>query len=155
MKLASLFLAACLAGPALAQGCDEAQVDLRGDFGTARFSVDIADDDAERAQGLMFVENLPSGQGMLFVYESPRPASFWMKNTLIPLDMIFVGADGVVRNVHENAVPGDLTPIPGGDDILAVLEIRGGLSGAIGIEPGAEMRHPAFGDDAAWACDAQ
>lgn len=155
MKLASMFVAACLAGPALAQVCDEAQVDLRGDFGTARFSVDIADDDAERAQGLMFVENLPSGQGMLFVYESPRPASFWMKNTLIPLDMIFVGADGVVRNVHENAVPGDLTPIPGGNDILAVLEIRGGLSGAIGIEPGAEMRHPAFGDDAAWACDAQ
>jgi uncharacterized membrane protein (UPF0127 family) len=92
---------------------------------------------------------------MLFVYESPRPASFWMKNTLIPLDMIFVGADGIVRNVHENAVPGDLTPIPGGNDILAVLEIRGGLSGAIGIEAGAEMRHPAFGEDAAWSCDAQ
>ncbi|MEC7765260.1 MAG: DUF192 domain-containing protein [Pseudomonadota bacterium] len=139
----------------MAQGCDEGQVDLRGDFGTARFSVDIADDDAERAQGLMFVESLPSGQGMLFIYESPRPASFWMKNTLIPLDMIFVGADGVVRNVHENAVPGDLTPIRGGDDILAVLEIRGGLSGAIGIEPGAEMRHPAFGDAAAWTCDPQ
>ncbi|EAQ11232.1 hypothetical protein RB2654_04366 [Maritimibacter alkaliphilus HTCC2654] len=148
-------LAACLAGPLTAQTCDEAQVDLRGTFGTARFSVEIADDDAERAQGLMFRESLPSGQGMLFIYESPRPASFWMKNTLIPLDMIFVGADGVVRNVHENAVPGDLTPIRGGDDILAVLEIRGGLAGAIGIEAGAEMRHPAFGDAAAWSCAAQ
>nr|WP_246146601.1 DUF192 domain-containing protein [Maritimibacter alkaliphilus] len=144
-----------MAGPLTAQTCDEAQVDLRGTFGTARFSVEIADDDAERAQGLMFRESLPSGQGMLFIYESPRPASFWMKNTLIPLDMIFVGADGVVRNVHENAVPGDLTPIRGGDDILAVLEIRGGLAGAIGIEAGAEMRHPAFGDAAAWSCAAQ
>ncbi|WP_407943661.1 DUF192 domain-containing protein [Maritimibacter alexandrii] len=155
MKVTSVLLAACLAGPLTAQTCDEAQVDLRGAFGTARFSVEIADDDAERAQGLMFRESLPSGQGMLFIYESPRPASFWMKNTLIPLDMIFVGADGVVRNVHENAVPGDLTPIRGGDDILAVLEIRGGLAGAIGIEAGAEMRHPAFGDAAAWSCAAQ
>ncbi|TYP81451.1 hypothetical protein BD830_105113 [Maritimibacter alkaliphilus HTCC2654] len=155
MKVTSVLLAACLAGPLTAQTCDEAQVDLRGTFGTARFSVEIADDDAERAQGLMFRESLPSGQGMLFIYESPRPASFWMKNTLIPLDMIFVGADGVVRNVHENAVPGDLTPIRGGDDILAVLEIRGGLAGAIGIEAGAEMRHPAFGDAAAWSCAAQ
>jgi hypothetical protein len=78
-----------------------------------------------------------------------------MKNTLIPLDMIFVGPDGVVDTVHANAVPGDLTPIRGGDDILAVLEIRGGLAGAIGIEAGAEMRHPAFGDEAAWPCAAQ
>ena len=155
LKVTSFVLALVLAGPAVAQVCDEARVDIRGDFGTARFGVEIADDDAERAKGLMFRESLPSGQGMLFVYDAPRVASFWMKNTLIPLDMIFVGPDGVVDTVHANAVPGDLTPIRGGDDILAVLEIRGGLAGAIGIEAGAEMRHPAFGDEAAWPCAAQ
>lgn len=155
MKLTSFVLAACMATPGLADTCSDTQVDLRGDFGTARFTVEIADDDAERAQGLMNRESLPSGQGMLFIYERPRPASFWMKNTLIPLDMVFVGADGVVRNVHANAVPGDLTPIHGGDEILAVLEIRGGLAKAIGIEPGVEMRHPTFGADAAWSCTEQ
>ncbi len=155
MKSIWFMIAAWAAAPAFAQDCSSDQVDLRGDFGTARFTVEIADDDAERAQGLMFRESLPSGQGMLFIYEAPRTASFWMKNTLIPLDMIFVGADGVVDSVHENAVPGDLSPIYGGDEILAVLEIRGGLAGAIGIEPGAEMRHPAFGADAVWGCGAQ
>ena len=78
-----------------------------------------------------------------------------MKNTLIPLDMIFVGPDGVIDTVHSNAVPGDLTPIRGGDDILAVLEIKGGLATAIGIAPGDEMRHPAFGDAAEWSCSDQ
>ncbi|WP_370630872.1 DUF192 domain-containing protein [Maritimibacter sp. DP1N21-5] len=139
------------ASVALAQ-CAPSQVDIRGDFGSARFSVEIADDDAERAQGLMFRESLPSGQGMLFVYPAPGPASFWMKNTLIPLDMIFVGPDGVIDSVHANAVPGDLSPIRGGDEILAVLEIKGGLAGAIGIKAGDEMRHPAFGDTAQWSC---
>jgi len=155
VKISSVLFAALIAAPAAAQECSPDQVDLRGDFGTARFSVEIADDDAERAQGLMFRESLPSGQGMLFIYEAPRTASFWMKNTLIPLDMVFVGADGVVDSVHENAVPGDLSPIFGGDEILAVLEIRGGLAGAIGIEAGAEMRHPAFGEDGVWPCGAQ
>ena len=148
------FLAALAPGMALAE-CAPTQVDIRGDFGTARFTVEIADDDDERAQGLMFRESLASGQGMLFVYPAAGPASFWMKNTLIPLDMIFVGPDGVIDTVHSNAVPGDLTPIRGGDDILAVLEIKGGLATAIGIAPGDEMRHPAFGDDATWTCDGQ
>lgn len=144
-----LFLAApVMAAPV----CSPEQVDLRGDFGTARFSVAVADDPRERAQGLMHVERMARSTGMIFLYPAPQRAAFWMKNTLIPLDMIFVGADGVVRKVHENAIPQDLTPIPGGDDIVAVLEINGGLSGALGIEAGAEMRHPAFGAEAAWAC---
>ena len=75
----------------------------------------------EIRQGLMFRESMPMSAGMLFVYEEPRRASFWMKNTLISLDMIFADATGTVRRVHEGAVPGDLTPIPGGADILFVL----------------------------------
>ncbi|MFD1341815.1 DUF192 domain-containing protein [Litorisediminicola beolgyonensis] len=132
--------------------CATDRVSLRGAFGSAQFSVSVADDVEERARGLMFVEKMPRATGMLFVYDRPQPVAFWMKNTLIPLDMVFAGADGVVRKVHENAVPGDLTGIPGGDDIQFVLEINGGLARQLGIEPGAEMQHPAIGQTAAWPC---
>ncbi|MDF0599491.1 DUF192 domain-containing protein [Psychromarinibacter sp. C21-152] len=121
----------------------------------ARFSVEIADDPAEVARGLMHRESMPKSAGMLFIYPQPQTTHFWMRNTLIPLDMIFIGADGVVRKVHENAVPLDETPIFGGDDIQYVLEINGGLAGMLGIDAGDELRHPAVDQDlAAWPCDA-
>jgi uncharacterized membrane protein (UPF0127 family) len=147
-------LSVALAGPAAA-GCRPERVELRGPFGTAAFSVEIADDAAERAQGLMFRTHLPASAGMLFVYEEPQPVSFWMENTLIPLDMIFLDETGTVTRVHAEAVPLDRTPIPGGDGVLAVLEINGGLAERIGIGPGAELRHPALPQDrAAWPCGA-
>jgi uncharacterized membrane protein (UPF0127 family) len=134
--------------------CDAGRVELRGNFGTAAFSVEIADDPEERAVGLMNRPSMPSGHGMLFVYERAQPVSFWMRNTLIPLDMVFVDATGQVTRVHESAVPLDETPIPGGDGVLAVLEINGGLASRIGIAPGAEMRHPAFEQSTAvWPCE--
>jgi uncharacterized protein len=143
---------AILAGAATA-ACTVDRVELRGDFGTAAFSVEVADDPASRARGLMHRESMPRGAGMLFLYERPQAVAFWMENTLIPLDMIFLDAGGRVVRVHENAVPLDRTPIPGGDDVLAVLEINGGLSRAIGITPGAELRHPGLPQDtAAWPC---
>ena len=135
-----------------AAACAEDQVDLRGDWGSARFSVEVADDTGERAEGLMFRESLPRSAGMLFIYPQPQRVQFWMKNTLIPLDMIFADARGVVTRVRSQAVPGDLTPIDGGPGVVAVLEINGGLAEAMGIEPGSELRHPALGDDAAWSC---
>ena len=102
----------------------------------------------------MFRPQMDPASGMLFVYESPRRAQFWMKNTLIPLDMIFADATGRVTKVHANAIPGDLTPIDGGPGVVFVLEINGGLAARIGITPGAEMRHPAIAADiAAWPCD--
>jgi uncharacterized membrane protein (UPF0127 family) len=75
-----------------------------------------------------------------------------MKNTLIPLDMIFADVTGRVTRVHSNATPGDTTPIDGGDDVAFVLEINGGLAARLGIGPGAELRHPAVGAAAAWPC---
>jgi uncharacterized protein len=90
---------------------------------------------------------------MLFVYPAPQPATFWMANTLIPLDMIFADEKGVVRRVHSMAVPGDLTSISGGPGVLAVLEINGGLASRLGIVPGSELRHPALDQTiAAWPC---
>ncbi|SIO24273.1 hypothetical protein SAMN05444722_0983 [Rhodovulum sp. ES.010] len=149
--LAGLILWLAAAGPVLAD-CDGDRVDLRGDWGTARFSVEVADDADERAKGLMHRESLPAAAGMLFVYPEPGRVSFWMENTLIPLDMIFLGPRGRVLRVHENARPLDRTPIHGGDGVLAVLEINGGLAGRLGIAQGSELRHPAFGPDAAWPC---
>ncbi len=132
--------------------CADDKVTVQGDWGQATFSVSVADEFEERAQGLMFVESMPTLTGMLFVYDAPQSVSFWMKNTLIPLDMLFAGADGAIMRIHENAVPGDLTPIPGGDDIQYVLEINGGLSARLGISEGDLMQHPSFGDAAILAC---
>ncbi|KIC08492.1 hypothetical protein RA19_20960 [Leisingera sp. ANG-M1] len=142
-----------VASASWAADCAPGRVDLRGSWGQIGFSVEIADDEQERAQGLMFRESLPRGAGMLFVYEHPQTAAFWMKNTLIPLDIIFLDENGLVTTVHENAVPGDLTPIPGGDHVFAVLEINGGLARRYGISAGTQMRHEIFSRTAAvWPC---
>ena len=150
----SAWLLAGAAGAQDAGSCEPGRIDLRGDWGQAQFRVAVADTAEERARGLMFVERMPRGEGMLFAYPEPEAVSFWMRNTLIPLDMIFMSERGVVTAVHENAVPGDETPIPGGEGVQYVLEVNGGLAGALGIAPGSEARHPAIGADAAWPCEA-
>ena len=143
---------ASFAGQASA-ACSDDAVMLRGDWGQARFSVEVADDDAERAQGLMFRESMPSSAGMLFVYKNPQTMRFWMRNTLIPLDMLFIDSRGVVKHIHENAVPLDETMIYGGKNLLSVLEINGGLARRMGIKIGSELRHPAFAaHNPAWPC---
>jgi len=147
-------LAAFLLSAGAGLACAPETVELRGDFGQARFTVELADDPGERSVGLMNREAMPMSAGMLFVYETPQRAAFWMKNTLIPLDMIFADATGTVTRVHENAVPLDETPIDGGPGVQYVLEINGGLAGPMGIEPGVEMRHPAMDQsEVAWTCD--
>lgn len=151
--LAATAAAVAWAGGAAAAACAPDRVTVLGDWGRANFAVEVADEPAERSRGLMFVEEMGSLEGMLFVYERPQRASFWMENTLIPLDMIFAGADGTVTRVHENAVPLDRTPIEGGDAVQYVLEVNGGLAGRLGIGPGDVLRHPAIGPDAAAPCD--
>ena len=101
----------------------------------------------------MFRESMDPASGMLFVYEGPRRVAFWMKNTLIPLDMVFADATGRVTRVHSGAVPLDETPIDGGEDVQFVLEINGGMAARLGLVPGAEMRHPLIGQAAVWPCD--
>ncbi|QBF32180.1 DUF192 domain-containing protein [Thalassococcus sp. S3] len=152
MRVLAVLCALLWAGQVLAN-CASDRVSMRGEWGEARFQVELADTPQERSRGLMFREDLPTMSGMLFVYEYPQTVSFWMKNTLIPLDMIFVDRTGLVRGVHHEAIPGDLTPIPGGRDIFAVLEINGGLSRRMGISTGTQMRHPVFeGGPAIWPC---
>ncbi len=149
--IAALWFAA---GAVAAGECRMDQVEITGDFGKARFTVEVADDDAERAQGLMHRESMALSAGMLFVYDHPQLLSFWMRNTLIELDMLFLDGFGVARHIHHRAQPLDETPIPGGEEpLLGVLEINGGLARRIGIEEGAVVRHPAFISQAdPWQC---
>lgn len=159
MILRALRIMIVICGASLAQAvqadpaCRADTVLLRGDWGQARFTVEIADTPETRSQGLMFRESMPKSAGMLFVYDAPQRATFWMRNTLISLDMIFTDQRGVVQHVHHEAIPGDETVIDGGRGILTVLEINGGLARAMGIVPGSQMRHTAFSSDtAAWPC---
>ncbi|MEM7471144.1 MAG: DUF192 domain-containing protein [Pseudomonadota bacterium] len=134
--------------------CSADHVDLRGDWGKVRFKVEVADDPQERSQGLMHRETMPRMSGMLFIYQRPEPLAFWMRNTLIPLDMLFIDGTGTVVHIHENAIPLDETPISGGPEpLLSVLEINGGMSARLGLTIGSQLRHPELPQDqAAWPC---
>ncbi|WP_120502511.1 DUF192 domain-containing protein [Roseovarius sp. EL26] len=135
------------------QKCSEDALTVRGDWGQARFTVEVADDKVERAQGLMHRESMPKSAGMLFVYPEEQTIGFWMKNTLIPLDMLFLDSSGTVQKVHSNAIPLDTSPIYGGDNIQYVFEINGGLADLIGISVGSEIQHPSIEKDyASWPC---
>lgn len=128
--------------------CQPDQVIFVTPSGTQTVQVEIADTPDTRAQGLMNRTDLPRGTGMLFIYETPRPASFWMRNTLIPLDMVFVDSRGVIRHIHANATPHDETPIPGNQpndadpDRLMVVELPAGEAARLGLQPGQAMAHP-------------
>lgn len=137
----------------MAAPCDGSRLEMRGNWGQAVFTVEVADDPDERSRGLMFVEQMPRMSGMLFVYERPQRVAFWMRNTLIPLDMIFADESGVVTLVHENAQPLDETAIPGGDAVKYVLELNAGMAELLGISAGSEMRHREIGPEPAWPCD--
>lgn len=150
---ASIVGALLFSGMVWAEDCAPDRAHLRGDWGQARFTVELADDPLERARGLMHRESMAITHGMLFLYETPQQVSFWMKNTLIPLDMLFLSADGTVARIHQNAVPLDLSPIDGGADILAVLEVNGGVAARFGIAEGSVLRHPSLDQSiAVWPC---
>ncbi len=137
-----------------AVACRDDTVLVRTGETRARFTVEIADDAAERAQGLMGREHLPASAGMLFVYPEAGPRAFWMHDTPLPLDIIFIGAQGRVVSIAANATPFDDTPLPSAGPAQFVLEINGGLAAKLGIGPGAEIAHPAIARDrAAWPCD--
>jgi uncharacterized protein len=153
MILRAALIALFLGQTVAAQDCEGGSVYLKGAWGQARFSVEIADDAEERARGLMHRSSMPSAAGMLFVYPKPQTLSFWMRNTLIELDMIFIDPTGVIRHIHHRARPMDETPVFGGTDLTHVLEINGGMAERLGLQAGDIVRHPSFGQaDAAWPC---
>lgn len=108
------------------------------------FEVWLADSPRRQQQGLMFVRSLPEMGGMLFVHESPRPFSMWMKNTYIPLDMVFIDAHGRIQQIVEQTTPHSLDIIRSNDPALAVLEIAGGEARRLGLHAGQHVAHPAL-----------
>lgn len=125
-------------------GLPRSEVQVVTGSGTHRFQVWIAADDQSRERGLMFVRSLRPDEGMLFLFERPQFAAFWMKNTYLSLDLVFIRADGVVVNIAENARPQTLDPIPSAAPVKAVLELLAGTAAGIGLAPGSRVVHPAF-----------
>ncbi|RYF88709.1 MAG: DUF192 domain-containing protein [Caulobacteraceae bacterium] len=112
--------------------------------GTHSFQVEIADDETERRNGLMWRESLAPDRGMLFDFKAEAPRAFWMKNTLIPLDIIYIAADGTVVSIAAMAMPKSEDSLPSSGAALGVLEIAGGRAGELGIKPGDKVSHRIF-----------
>ena len=117
-------------------GLEQVPLTIQSRSGTHRFTVEVARTPEQQAQGLMHRQSLAPDRGMLFPYDPPQNASFWMKNTLIPLDLIFVREDGTVALIFANTVPMSLDPIPSLEPVAAVLEIAGGRAAELGIQAG-------------------
>ena len=124
--------------------CDPDQIEILAGPGSRIFAIEIADDPEEQVRGLMFRPALAADAGMLFVYATPRRANFWMRNTMIALDLIFIDDSGRIESIAERADPYSERVSSSQGDVRAVLEINGGLARALGIGRGDQVIHPAF-----------
>ncbi|HEX3504657.1 MAG TPA: DUF192 domain-containing protein [Xanthobacteraceae bacterium] len=128
---------------ARASGTDT--IEIVGGNGVHPFSVELATNDAERERGLMYRKSLPEGHGMLFDFGYPQPTAFWMHNTYIPLDIIFIAPDGHIIRIAENAKPMNDSLIPSGGLVRGVLEVIGGTARKLGIKAGDKVTGSIFG----------
>ena len=108
------------------------------------FQVEVARNDADRAQGLMFRRSMGADRGMLFDFGRVEPVSMWMQNTYLPLDMLFIRADGTIARIAANTEPLSTRTISSGEPVLAVLELNAGTAARLGIKPGDRVEHPVF-----------
>lgn len=131
--------------PAAAMQFDTSSLTVEtGDHHVHPFTVELALTSEQQARGLMFRDHIPSDHGMLFLYQSPQVVSYWMRNCLVPMDMLFIAEDGRITNIQVNAEPGSEKPIYSSERVLAVLELQGGLSVTLGIKPGDHVHFPNF-----------
>jgi len=128
-----------------ARAAEQATIEIVSASGVHAFAVELATNDAERERGLMFRKELPDGQGMLFDFQRDQPVAFWMHNTYIPLDMMFIRSDGRIMRIEENAKPESDDLIPSGSPVRAVLEVIGGSSRRLGIKAGDRVTGAFFG----------
>jgi uncharacterized membrane protein (UPF0127 family) len=139
---AAFVVFALLAPPAGA--ADPSILEIAGKNGVHVFSVELAANDEQRARGLMFRKELPEGHGMLFDFQREQEVAFWMKDTYIPLDMIFIRGNGRILRIVENTVPLSIQQVPSGGPVRAVLEVIGGTARKLGIAAGDRVAHPIF-----------
>jgi len=137
--LFGLFIAA---GPARPAG--QQTLEIASKTGVHTFAVEVVDNDTDRAKGLMYRKALPEGRGMLFDFHRDQDVSFWMQNTYIPLDMVFIRGDGRILRIQENTEPLSTRLIPSGGPVRAVLEVIGGTTRKLGIAPGDRVALPIF-----------
>lgn len=141
--LGALLLA--LAMPlAAAMGLDPGELVIETSTGVHRFTIELAATPGERSRGLMFRRSMRPDHGMLFDFKKPQPVAFWMKNTPLPLDMLFIDQTGTVVRVAADTVPFSEIPVPSEHPIRAVLEVNAGVAKRLGITPGATVLHPIF-----------
>jgi uncharacterized membrane protein (UPF0127 family) len=126
------------------RAADRNTLEIASKTGVHAFAVEVVDNDADRAKGLMYRKSLPEGTGMLFDFQREQDVSFWMENTYIPLDMIFIKADGRILRIAENTEPLSTRPVPSGGPVKGVLEVIAGTARKLGIAPGYRVAHPIF-----------
>jgi uncharacterized protein len=127
-----------------AHGAEPDSLEIVTSTGRHAFQIEIANNDATRERGLMDRRYMAADHGMLFEFDREAPVSFWMKNTYIPLDMIFIARSGAVTHVVANAEPLSERVIPSGGPCVAVLELNGGTAASIGLKVGDKVHHPFF-----------
>lgn len=143
LALANMALSGCGAGGAGVESAARAvPLSIKSGAKVHKFTVEVARTEAEQTRGLMFRDKLADNAGMIFPISPLRVASFWMKNTLIPLDMIFIRADGSIARIAAETVPYSLDPVTSGEPVAAVLEIRGGRAGELGIAENDKVEWP-------------
>lgn len=142
LLIAAAFAIVALPVAAIAQTLEA--VTLVTSSGRHTFQVEVMRTPEQRARGLMFRRFMPQDRGMLFDFERVEPVSMWMQNTFIPLDMVFIRADGTVARIAEQTEPLSTRTIPSGEPVLGVLEINGGVAARIGLKPGDKVEHPLF-----------
>ena len=120
-------------------------LEIRSGGQTNLFQVEVMRDEAGRARGLMERKYLPADRGMLFDFRTEQPVTFWMKNTYIPLDMIFIRKDGTIARIADRAEPLSERTIDSGGPVVGVLEVNGGVAEKLGIKAGDKVRHAMFG----------
>lgn len=111
-------------------------LDFETASGTHHFSVEVMETDAQRERGLMFRRYLPPDRGMLFDFKTEQPVMMWMKNTYLPLDMVFISRSGIVASIAKNTEPMSERIIPSGGPVYAVLELNAGTADRIDLKPG-------------------
>jgi hypothetical protein len=144
LQLITVILFGLLVAAAPSSAAGVHTLEIASKTGVHTFSVEVAQNDAEREKGLMFRKELPEGQGMLFDFHEDQEVAFWMENTYIPLDMIFIRGDGTISRITENATPLSTRQIPSGGPVRAVLEVIGGTARKLGIAPGDRVADPIF-----------
>jgi len=144
LRLTALALFGLLLATGPVRPADLQTVEIASKNGVHAFSVEMAENDADRAKGLMYRKELPEGKGMLFDFKRDQEVSFWMQNTYIPLDMLFIRGDGTILRIAENTEPLSTKLVPSGGAVRAVLEVIGGTARKFGIAPGDRVAHPIF-----------